>query len=73
MIGSPNDAVPAGDVLHWTGRFQNWNVMCAECHSTGLQKAYDTATDSFATTWAEIDVGCEACHGPGGDHVAWAR
>lgn len=69
----PNDAVPAGDVLHWTGRFQNWNVMCAECHSTGLQKAYDTATDSFATTWAEIDVGCEACHGPGRDHVAWAR
>lgn len=69
----PDEAVPAGDALHWTGRFQNWNVMCAECHSTHLKKNYDPATDSFATTWSEIDVGCEACHGPGAAHVAWAE
>ena len=69
----PDEAVPAGDVLHWTGRFQNWNVMCAECHSTRLKKHYDPETDSFATTWSEIDVGCEACHGPGAAHVAWAE
>ena len=46
--------------------------MCAECHSTELRKNYDAATDSYATTWAEIDVACETCHGPGSAHVAWA-
>jgi predicted CXXCH cytochrome family protein len=46
--------------------------MCAECHSTNLQKGYDPATKSFKTTWSEISVGCEACHGPGSRHAAWA-
>ena len=47
--------------------------MCAECHSTGLRKNYDAKTDRFATTWAEISVGCETCHGQGSAHAAWAR
>ena len=47
--------------------------MCAECHSTGVHKNYDAANDRFATTWAEISVGCEACHGQGSRHVDWAR
>ena len=47
--------------------------MCAECHSTGVHKNYDAAKDRFATTWAEISVGCETCHGQGSAHVAWAR
>ena len=47
--------------------------MCAECHSTGVHKNYDAANDRFATTWSEISVGCEACHGQGSRHVAWAR
>ena len=46
--------------------------MCAECHSTGVSKNYDAAKDTFATTWAEISVGCETCHGQGSAHVAWA-
>ena len=61
------------DVLHWTKLNQNWNFMCAECHSTGVHKNYDAAKDRFATAWAEISVGCEACHGQGSRHVAWAR
>ena len=61
------------DELHWTRRSQNWNHMCAECHSTDLRKNYDAKTDSYTTTWAEIDVACEACHGPGSRHVDWAR
>ncbi len=61
--------LPPDDPFHWTGRYQSWNVMCAECHSTDLRKNYDAATDSYATDWSEIDVSCEACHGPGAAHV----
>lgn len=69
----PDEAIVAGDVLHWTGPNQNWNYQCAECHSTGLVKNYREASDDYATTWTEIDVSCEACHGPGEEHLAWAR
>ena len=69
----PNEEIRHDDVLHWTKLNQNWNFMCAECHSTGVRKNYDAATDHFATTWAEISVGCEACHGQGSRHVEWAR
>jgi tetratricopeptide (TPR) repeat protein len=69
----PDEAVPAGDILHWTGPEQNWNFMCAECHSTNLQKNWIASEKRYATTWSEIDVSCEACHGPGSAHVAWAR
>jgi tetratricopeptide (TPR) repeat protein len=69
----PDEKTPPGDALHWTGRYQSWNAMCAACHSTNLQKSYDAATDRYATTWSEIDVSCQSCHGPGDRHVAWAR
>jgi predicted CXXCH cytochrome family protein len=69
----PNEEVRHDDVLHWTKLNQNWNFMCAECHSTGVRKNYDAAHDRFATTWAEISVGCEGCHGQGSRHVAWAQ
>jgi tetratricopeptide (TPR) repeat protein len=69
----PDEFISHDDALHWTGREQNWNYMCAECHSTDLQKNYDADNESFATTWAEINVGCEACHGPASRHVARAR
>jgi tetratricopeptide (TPR) repeat protein len=59
--------------LHWTARDQTWNYQCAECHSTGLAKGYDADSDRYATTWAEIDVACEACHGPGAAHAAQAQ
>jgi predicted CXXCH cytochrome family protein len=69
----PNEQIKHDDVLHWTKLNQNWNFMCAECHSTGVRKNYNAATDRFATTWAEISVGCEACHGQGSRHVVWAK
>jgi len=69
----PNEEIKHDDVLHWTRLNQNWNFMCAECHSTGVRKNYDAAADRFATTWAEISVGCEACHGQGSRHVLWAQ
>ena len=69
----PNEEIKHDDVLHWTRLNQNWNFMCAECHSTGVRKNYDAANDRFHTAWAEISVGCEACHGKGSRHIEWAR
>jgi len=69
----PDETIRHDDVLHWTQLNQNWNFMCAECHSMGVHKNYDAASNRFATTWAEISVGCEACHGQGSRHVSWAR
>ncbi len=61
------------DVLHWTRPGQNWDSMCAYCHSTGLKKAFDPEARTFNTTWAEINVACEACHGPASRHIEWAE
>ena len=69
----PNEEIKHDDILHWTKLNQNWNFMCAECHSTGVRKNYDATNDRYHTTWAEISVGCETCHGQGSHHVDWAR
>jgi tetratricopeptide (TPR) repeat protein len=69
---NPDTVIAPDDWLHWTRNGQNWNGMCAECHSTNLEKNFDAETGTFDTTWSEIDVSCEACHGPGSRHVAWA-
>ncbi|MEO8603319.1 MAG: tetratricopeptide repeat protein [bacterium] len=68
----PGEHIDRRDVLHWSGPMQNWNFMCAECHSTDLRKGYQAAEDRFDTTWAALNVSCEACHGPGARHVQWA-
>lgn len=67
----PGERIDHRDELHWTGPMQNWNFMCADCHSTNLRKNYRPAQERFETTWSDIDVNCEACHGPGSRHVAW--
>ncbi len=53
----------------WSNRGLTWNSMCASCHMTDVRKGYDSGTDSYATTWLEAGVGCEACHGPRSRHV----
>lgn len=68
----PDEKIDFRDPLHWTAPAQNWNYMCAACHSTGLRRNYDATTRRFDTQWAEMDVSCEACHGPGATHAAWA-
>ncbi len=68
----PDERIDHRDELHWTRRAQNWNFMCADCHSTDIRKGYDPGADAFTTAYAEVSVGCEACHGPGSAHVYWA-
>jgi len=69
----PDRDIPPTDWLHWTRQAQNWNAMCADCHSTHVEKNYDPDSDSFRTTSSEIAVGCEACHGPGSKHAETQR
>lgn len=62
-----------GDPLHWTGDGFTWNRMCADCHSTDLRRGYVVAEDRYETKWFEVNVSCEACHGPGSRHVDWVE
>ncbi len=69
----PNETIKVGDPLHWTGLQQNWNFECAECHSTNLRRNYDPVSGAYKTSYSEINVSCESCHGPGSLHASWAR
>ena len=69
----PGEEIDYTDELHWTKLSQNWNHMCAECHSTNLKKNFDFKTNQFRSTWSDINVSCEACHGPGSQHMDWAK
>lgn len=58
----PNELITPDDPLHWTQRVYNWNHFCADCHSTGVDKNYDTQTTTYHTTFTSINVACQACH-----------
>lgn len=49
----------------WPDPAFDWGENCSRCHTTGL-----TSTDPL--TWVDDGVVCEACHGPGSNHVALA-
>jgi len=68
-----DERILPGDPLHWTGIGQNWNTTCADCHSTNVHKNYDPEKNTYHTSWEEINVSCEECHGPGSVHVDLAR
>lgn len=68
-----DDKLEPDDPLHWTGIAQRWQTMCADCHSTDLQRNFDPLAAQYHTTFSEIDVSCEACHGPGSLHVELAN
>lgn len=69
----PEQDLPPEDGFHWTGPFKNWNARCAVCHATDFETGYDLSSRTYSSTQAEIGVGCEACHGPGGAHLDWAE
>ena len=59
----------AQEWIHWSRGAMNWNGMCADCHSTGVEKNYSQKNNTYDTTFTEVNVGCEACHGPGSLHI----
>ncbi len=58
------------DRLHWRQPLQNWNGMCADCHSDGLVREYDTDKNSFSSQFDNINVGCLSCHGDMSAHAS---
>ncbi len=68
-----NEKLTPTNWLYWTNGGQNWNGMCAECHSTNVKKNFNPITKSYNTTYSEINVSCESCHGPGSLHEEWAN
>jgi hypothetical protein len=66
----------------------NFDANCTACHATGFERFQDLTTGEWLTNAVddvsgeydidhdgnpdEINLGCEVCHGPGGDHVVWA-
>lgn len=57
------------DRLHWRQPLQNWNGMCADCHSDGLVRNYNGQDNTFKTEFDNINVGCLSCHGDMTDHM----
>jgi cysteine-rich repeat protein len=49
---------------------------CGACHTTGFDPDAEFLDDqgrpvpNIVGSWAEYNIGCEACHGPGAEHVA---
>ena len=56
---------------------QIWNVNCFNCHATNIVQGYDINAKRYQSTWTEMGIGCEACHGSGRQHVelmdAWEK
>ncbi len=67
----PGQKIPAHNWFHWTANAANWNTMCSSCHSTNLQKNYNSDSDVYHTTFTNINVSCETCHGPGKLHIEY--
>ncbi len=57
-----------GPTLLSNSYLHTWNNRCAFCHSTGYEKHWSEKKESFASTFQEENVACEACHGPGRKH-----
>ncbi|MDR3233280.1 MAG: tetratricopeptide repeat protein [Planctomycetaceae bacterium] len=69
----PKEQILPNDPLHWTKPLQNWNTMCADCHTTNFQKNFDAEKLTYQSSYSEETVGCQACHGPCGQHTATAK
>ena len=46
---------------------------CLQCHATGLQPLAGTQNRFQPIPFREAGIGCERCHGPGGNHIAQMR
>jgi len=52
----------AGESQYSSEQSPQWAQNCAGCHTTGM--------DTVESSWKEMGIGCEACHGPGTGHIS---
>ncbi|GGC04790.1 hypothetical protein GCM10011352_33690 [Marinobacterium zhoushanense] len=71
-LDEPEQQIP-GSPLHWRGVYQNWNSMCADCHTTALVKGYSADRDRYDTRYDRLGVGCSACHSQAEAHAEAAK
>jgi predicted CXXCH cytochrome family protein len=64
-----NEEVTEKDRLHWRQPLQNWNGMCADCHSDELRRNYDSESNTFNSAYSHINVSCVSCHGVMNDQL----
>jgi predicted CXXCH cytochrome family protein len=50
--------------------FTPWNNNCIKCHTTHGRPRPDWNGGKVQSEVAELGISCEACHGPGSEHVA---
>jgi predicted CXXCH cytochrome family protein len=53
----------------WHSFGRNFNSRCIVCHAVDYKVGYDPDTGAYETTWKELTIGCESCHGPAQSHV----
>ena len=49
-----------------------WSTVCSKCHSTHRRERYQQDV-TWDTHVAELGISCEACHGPGQQHIDFHR
>lgn len=50
--------------------YARWNTTCIQCHTTGSRPRPQLPYKDVAySELGEYGIACEACHGPGGEHV----
>lgn len=70
------DFLPTGTTAGWTSYHSTevnpkpYNYSCFVCHTTGpSEDGHQDSLEGIVGTFAEPGVQCEACHGPGSNHV----
>lgn len=63
-----------GGFLHPDGSDFNthtavWDANCIFCHNVKANPGFDFGKQRFQSRVAEMGIACEACHGPGEEHV----
>ena len=58
----------AATLVNDVDKGDSWDRRCAACHSTGVDVEFDDDTGEWRAGYIHMNMGCEACHGPAGDH-----